>query len=57
MFIKRKPKIQYDYEICVSWRQIAAVIEEINQNGWHLVAVTSDRAGIWTVFFGRPADG
>ena len=57
MPFKRKQKIQYDYELCISWRQVAAVIEEINQNGWVLVSVTSDHAGNWTVFFGRPADG
>lgn len=56
MPFKRKQKIQYDYEICTSWRQVAAVIEEINNNGWILVAVTSDHAGNWTVFFGRPAN-
>ena len=57
MFVKRKPKIQYDFEICISWRQMVEAIAEINANGWHLVAVTSDHAGSWTVFFGRPADG
>ena len=52
MFGKRKKKIQYDFEICISWRQVVAVIEEINKNGWD-----SDHTGSWTVFFGRPANG
>lgn len=57
MFGKRKKKIQYDFEICISWRQAVEVIAEINANGWDLVAVTSDHTGSWTVFFGRPANG
>ena len=49
--------MQYDFEICVSWRQVVDVVEEINRNGWELVAVTSDQAENWTVFFGRPMNG
>lgn len=57
MFVKRKKRTQYDFEICVSWRQVVEVIAEINAKGWNLVAVTSDQTGSWTVFFGRPVDG
>ena len=49
--------MQYDFEICVSCRQVVEVIAEINAKGWKLVAVTSDQEGSWTVFFGRLANG
>ena len=57
MFCNRKKRMQYDFEICVSWRQVVEVIAEINAKGWKLVAVTSDQEGSWTVFFGRLANG
>lgn len=57
MFCNRKKRMQYDFEICDSWRQVVKVIAEINAKGWKLVAVTSDQAGSWTVFFGRLANG
>lgn len=56
MFRKRKPKMQYDFEICISWTEVVKVIDEINRNEYALVAVTCDNTG-WTVFFGRPVDG
>lgn len=55
LFFKRKKRMQYDFEVCVSWRQVEAVIGEINQNGYSLVAVTCDATG-WVVFFGRCLD-
>jgi hypothetical protein len=56
MLLRKRKKMQYDFEICTTWPEVAEVISEINRNGYALVAVTSESDG-WTVFFGRPADG
>lgn len=56
LFRKRKQKMQYDFELCTSWDKVAAVLGEINRNGYALISVAYDKAG-WTVFFGRPVDG
>ena len=47
----------YDFEICVDYDELKAVMENINYHGYDLISVTQDGRGFYTVFFRRRACG
>ena len=44
----------YDYEICADEEGLSRILDEINFRRYHLVTVTQDPGGKYTVFFLKP---
>jgi len=49
-------KYLYDYEIAETMSELQTVLRKINLNDYALIAATQS-AGVYTVFFRRPAHG
>lgn len=47
----------YDFHLAEDLDDLGRVLYTINESGYHLVSVSQDRLGMYTVFFGRPEHG
>lgn len=44
----------YDYHLAEDLDDLSRALYEINEAGYHLISVSQDPSGMYTIFFGRP---